>query len=244
MTDKTLESSRKVRDELTAEVKALSTPRQIAFLCCCCERLAPNYRAYCIDEGVGAAELLDRSLDLLWGIVRGKKFAKKTVRTLLEEIAASPVDEDRRSSFLGLAQDALSAVMFTLEFVLDNSDSRIREVIRWCDETVSEWIAMTSGFDPFHPGDDIVELAEVPFKSLKAANSAYLQWICDHPMARAERRWRRDNVAELSRMQTAAGSATWHALRQRARRVGIQPFIRALGPIRSNGQTHYGDTLL
>jgi hypothetical protein len=149
----------------------------------------------------------------------------------VQAIGSFNLYEDRRSSFIPLAQDALSAVMFTLEFVLDNSGARIPEVMRWCDETVSEWIAMTSRLDPHDLGGEIGEIPEASLENLQQARELYVQWVFEHPMAREERRCRTDHIAELKKISTGS-SSTWHSLRERAKKMGIQPFIRAIGPFR------------
>ena len=75
------------------------------------------------------------------------------------------------------------------------------------------------------------ETPEASVENLRNAQERYLQWVFEHPMSREEGRCKMDHLDEFRRMNTGS-SLAWHSLRERAKKVGIQPLVRGIGPVR------------
>lgn len=216
---------------------ALHPQGKIVFALCCCERVAPNFRAFYLQSGRGAhIEELDRLIEDLWKASEhcdSPEILAPVGRKCLATAASLPVQEPSESPFLGMAQDALGAVQYATRYIFDRNvadpEHLIRQVAVWAMENVREWIGLSSAYDPLslYPDTRFARRHGFPVDQIKheTAPEDDETWMANHAMALAEQSKQRFDIAVLARAQPAPPEIVRY-LRQSSQNLGIQPFLR------------------
>jgi len=85
-----------LRNPIHLRLEKLESWQHVTFMACLCERMAPNYRAFCQQTGFGDGQLYRRILDLLWEtlVVKDAKVNFDSQLEKLEEAIPSADDFD------------------------------------------------------------------------------------------------------------------------------------------------------
>lgn len=85
-----------LRNPIHLRLEKLESWQHVTFMACLCERMAPNYRAFCQQTGFADGQLYRRILDLLWEtlVVKDAKVNFDSQLEKLEEAIPSADDYD------------------------------------------------------------------------------------------------------------------------------------------------------
>lgn len=85
-----------LRNPIHLRLEKLESWQHVTFMACLCERMVPNYRAFCQETGFGDGQLYRRILDLLWEtlVVKDAKVNFDSQLEKLEEAIPSTDDYD------------------------------------------------------------------------------------------------------------------------------------------------------
>ena len=85
-----------LRNPIHLRLEKLESWQHVTFMACLCERMVPNYRAFCQQTGFGDGQLYRRILDLLWEtlVVKDAKVNFDSQLEKLEEAIPSADDYD------------------------------------------------------------------------------------------------------------------------------------------------------
>ena len=106
-------------DKLARELSALPIKHRIAFAASCCERLLDNYHAFTLMEKWGDPGSLNCAVDEVWQFLKGRASPEYRIRQLLQACSDAIPLGDFLYLFSTLAQEAATAVCYTLECCLD-----------------------------------------------------------------------------------------------------------------------------
>lgn len=167
---------------LSEEIEKLPPLHRIAFAASCCERLLPNYNAFWREEQWGNPSILRTSLDEIWEILQGKPVDVNTIERLKKESYADDVvpHSDDFSGYVGEAQEAASAIYYTLNACQDSTSEMVVKV--------SKCIAFTLEF--FKDWDETLE------------NQELLEAIARHPFAIREMAKQNQDLQKLREADT------------------------------------------
>jgi uncharacterized protein YjaG (DUF416 family) len=166
-------------DELRKQLKSLDSPRRLAFMASCCQRLLPNYFAFQRQEQWGDIRCLQEALETIWLVLSGTLIDSYRIRQLLEACdQATPDTEDFDSILVSSALDACNSVSASLSYILNPEIDRVVEVGRFATDTVDMYVQEVEGMNP--DADD-----------LEAQ-------ILGHPLMQRELRKQRQDLADLS----------------------------------------------
>ena len=110
-------------DTLEKELEDLPGLHRVAFAAACCERLLPNYSAFCRMYDFGDATIPRNALDEVWEILQGKPVDTERINQLREDCGREDIFPDdldfggADNCFEG--QEALIAIRATLAACLD-----------------------------------------------------------------------------------------------------------------------------
>jgi hypothetical protein len=115
---------------LEKELEILPPFHQVAFAASCCERLLPNYNAFCRQVDWGDPSVPRNAIDEVWQILQGKPVDIARVNQLRENCGKEdifPDDLDFGDDCLE-AQEALMAIRATLQACIEPTVERIVKV--------------------------------------------------------------------------------------------------------------------
>lgn len=188
-------------DVLEAELTNLSPVHRLAFAASCCERLLPNYGLVKQEDGWGDPSILRNALNEIWLFLEGQPVNAKQIHQLLEvcKEAVPNADDVSGSQYDIEAQEAASAICFTLEACLDPTPKNIIKVSKCAMNTIDGYLsAMKDIEDPNwwdeksleeqkeeftkHPFAmrEITKQSEVlqKLKNVEKLDRNFLQWLC------------------------------------------------------------------
>jgi uncharacterized protein len=164
-------------ETLEKELEGLSTLHRIAFAAACCERLLPNYNAFAREENWGDPFVLRTALDEVWQILQGKPVDVATIQQLKDTCNSDDIvpNSEEFSGYVGQAQEAASAIYYTLDACIEPTLQHIMEV--------AERVAFAiEGFTDY---DDSMETKE------------YIETIARHPFAVREMKRQNEDLQRL-----------------------------------------------
>lgn len=125
-------------------VGCLSHFHKVAFAAACCEKLIPNYNAFCRIENWGNPIVPRKALDEVWQILHGKPVNQIKIARLKADCGSEDVcpDLDKNYDFYYCweAQEALMALDNTLQACIEPSASLVSYVAKNARDTVEIWI--------------------------------------------------------------------------------------------------------
>ncbi|WP_448268419.1 DUF416 family protein [Nostoc sp. DSM 114159] len=136
---------------LEAELTELSPVHRLVFAASCCERLLPNYSLVKQEDGWGDPSILRNVLNEVWSFLEGKPVNAKQICQLLKvcDEAVPNADYVSGSQYDVEAQEAASAICFTLEACLDPTPKNIIKVAKCVMNTIDGYLsAMKDIEDP------------------------------------------------------------------------------------------------
>lgn len=85
-----------IRNPIHLRLEKLESWQHVTFMASLCERMYPNYQAFCLETGFGEAQLYRRILDLIWEtlVVKDAKVNFDSQLEKLEEAVPSSDDYD------------------------------------------------------------------------------------------------------------------------------------------------------
>lgn len=110
-------------DERTilSEAARLSVRHRVAFMASCCERLAPNYTAFAVCEGIANPRIIEGALNSVWMWLEGYPMSETELLPLSQSCEEQAIAvETSTSPFRTIAADAAAAVSYTLRGCLTN----------------------------------------------------------------------------------------------------------------------------
>ena len=108
-----------------AQIADLPLEHRIAFGASVCERLMPNYLAFSEVENFGDYKQLKNVLNDIWSGLIGYKESKERVKMTSFEslIELAPDTEDFHSIYTSMAGNTVSAIVYTIEALLNPQKS-------------------------------------------------------------------------------------------------------------------------
>lgn len=128
---------------LEAELTELSPVHRLVFAASCCERLLPNYSLVKQEDGWGDPSILRNALNKVWSFIEGQPVNAKQIRQLLKvcQEAVPNADDVSGSQYYVEAQEAASAICFTLEACLDPTPKNIIKVPKCVTNTIDGYLS-------------------------------------------------------------------------------------------------------
>lgn len=134
-------------ESLERELAQLPPLHRVAFAAACCERLLPNYDAFCRMYDWGNPEVPRAALNEVWEILAGKPVAPSTVLQLREYCSREDVFPD--SLELGddclEPQEVLIALRATLQAYIEPTVQNIIQVAKCARNTTTARLIPASG---------------------------------------------------------------------------------------------------
>ena len=198
--------------KLTKTVSMLPFKQRVAFAAACCERLLPNYLAFVVMEGWGNQTTMQQALNEIWSFLHGGVLSEQRVQELRTACeAVMPDSEDFTSIFTGPAQNAASAIIYTLECCLDGESERIAMVGRLAIHTI----------------DDYLNIVNDPMTDVHGSDAAFDQWLEQAPLMVAEVDAQQQDLG-LLKLYAEPDPDSLEDLRRSSSTKGIQPFARGM----------------
>ena len=196
------------KDLLTAELAKLPSLHQVAFAASCCERLLPNYLAFCTMEQWGKPVFLKQMLGTIWDYLEGQTFDSQQLSewtTIIREVI--PHTEDFFSLFVSVALRAATSIIYTLDCCLDRETNKVGMIADYAIGTLYQYLVCIN--DPETEGhiDD---------------DNLY-KYVMDAPLMQAELKKQQDDL-QLLHSQQELTTPFLRQMRHASSNLGIQPF--------------------
>ncbi|WP_293358610.1 DUF416 family protein [Microcoleus sp. CAWBG24] len=129
-------------DTLKKELEDLPDLHRVAFAAACCERMLPNYNAFCKLVDWGVPEVPRVALDEVWKILQGKLVDAAKVNQLREDCGREDVFPDclEFGDDSLEPQEALVAIRATLQACLDPTVENIVHTVKSARHTIEAYI--------------------------------------------------------------------------------------------------------
>lgn len=120
-------------ESLERELEKLSPLHRIAFAASGCERLLPNYNAFSREENWGDISILRKALDEVWQILGGKPVDVAEIKQLKFDCYSDDIvpNSEDFTGYCGQAQEACSAIYYTLDACIDPTPKTILKVAEY-----------------------------------------------------------------------------------------------------------------
>jgi len=130
------------------KLKDLDFTKQAAFNYLTCERLYPNYVYFSDNFDFGNPDTLRLAIDYLYLNIFEKSLDKNKIEILTKEVVKNTPDtENFTTSFVSSALDACTAVIESLDFLIDKEFSRIKHISSYAIDTVDMHIQEIESLD-------------------------------------------------------------------------------------------------
>jgi uncharacterized protein len=160
-------------DRLKRALEALPPRHRVAFAAACCERLLPNYAAFARIARWGDPRVLREALDFIWGEIGKPRSDRRNVRQMIarcEELV--PDTESFSADYTSAAVDASTAILETLDALLDASPQRVVDVASVCRDTVDMFVHERDDLDFNTDPDFEAKIAGDPLMVTELARQA------------------------------------------------------------------------
>lgn len=130
------------------KLKDLDFTKQMAFAYLTCERLFTNYIYFSNNFNFGNPDVLREAIDFLYQNIFDKNPDKNKINLLTKEVEKNTPDtENFSTNFVSSALDACTAVLESLDFLVDNQFSRIKDISSFATDTVYMYIQYIDKLD-------------------------------------------------------------------------------------------------
>jgi hypothetical protein len=153
------------KEEILQIVNKLDVVNCTAFAATCCERMVPNYHAFCIVHGWGDPLPLDKALEFIWISLKTGVSQSNEVNLLLDGMGEITPDLDSfRSIYVWRALDAINAISDLLKYHLSQEKEYVVNVVDLAINTIYLYVQdvafpMDSWAYPFHKTTELFEWA-------------------------------------------------------------------------------------
>jgi uncharacterized protein len=177
-------------DTLEKELEDLPSFHRVAFAAACCERMLPNYSAFCRMYDFGDATIPRKALDEVWEILQGKPVDPVKIDELIEECVREDVAPDSLD-FGGASYKAiqvLEAICKTLTACLEPSTGEIVTVAERARSIIEFYVACED------------ESWNLTWE--KDGKEKYLEAMASHPFAVIEMAKEAEDLQRLKEIET------------------------------------------
>lgn len=198
--------------KLIKNLRPLYNEYRVAFAASCCERLVPNYNAFCIIENWGNPEVLYGALEKVWVYVEGGSLSKEDIDSLIlscKEII--PDTEDFYSIFTELAVNSVAAIIYTLRSIIETDLDELANVGGLAVESVESYLSAVND----------------PKIGVHSADKAFDTWLKRAPLLVSELNKQQEDIQFLESWMGERKELI-QILRQSSKTRGIQPFARGI----------------
>jgi hypothetical protein len=130
------------------KLKDLDFAKQMAFAYLTCERLFPNYVYFSNNFDFGSPAILREAIDFLYQNIFEKNPDKNKINLLAKKVEKNTPDtENFSTNFVSSALDACTAVLESLDFLVDNQFSRMKDISSFATDTVYMYIQYIDKLD-------------------------------------------------------------------------------------------------
>ncbi len=124
------------------ELGKLNYNKQLVFAYLTCERLYPNYAFFSENFDFGAKQTLRKAIDYISTVLLISDFpSKDEIETHLSAIEPNtPFPQNFETILSSSALDSCTAILETLQFMLDRKKSRLKDISTFATDTVDMYI--------------------------------------------------------------------------------------------------------
>ncbi len=196
---------------IVTRLHELSDRGKLILFACCCERLFPNYEAFCVQEYWGNSPLLRTALDLVWDTALAvKKPSLKEVQSLVSQIdKVIPHADNFASPFTALAQNTAAAIIYSLESIWDVNNDNTQHILQL----------------PFDDLDAFLHICTFPGANDYFYTDGFEAWINSAPIVLRERQIQ---LEDFNALKENPSLDIAKSCRERSKSEGVQPFLRGL----------------
>jgi hypothetical protein len=152
------------KEEVKSKLVAIPDKGKVLFAILICERLYPNYVAFQKINNWGDHSILQEGIALIRQyLIKEDLFDVDEITNVIESInEITPSTEDFSGIITSFALDACTAVLDTLEFLVDKNPEHIADVATYARDTVDMYIQEK---DDLNANDPMIEekIAKDPF---------------------------------------------------------------------------------
>ncbi|AYA37284.1 DUF416 family protein [Hymenobacter oligotrophus] len=135
-------------EHIHAQIISLSDNQKAVFAGLVCERLYPQYEAFCRATNWGSPAVYERGIELLYNSGLGA-FHSQEATSLLEKLAlVTPALSDFASGLTPFALDACIALEEALRFLTDKQESHMLHCATAAADSVEAFAQEHQGLDP------------------------------------------------------------------------------------------------
>jgi len=128
--------------ESISQLEKLDYRKQLVFAYLTCERLYPNYAYFSNNFHFGDKQILRAAIDFIANAVLTPNFSdEEKIKSFLFEIDINtPFPHNFDTILASSALDACSAILETLNFILDKKASRLNDISSFATDTVDMYV--------------------------------------------------------------------------------------------------------
>lgn len=131
-----------------SKLKELDFNKQLAFAYLACERLYPNYVYFSQNYNFGNPAILREAIDYLYENLFNKKVYKTKIGSLIKKVDKNIPDPANYDTVLASsALDAGTAIIESLNFLVDGSGSRLDDISTMATDTADMYIQEIESLD-------------------------------------------------------------------------------------------------
>jgi len=129
-------------------LQKLDSNKQITFAYLTCERLFPNYVYFSINYNYGNPDVLRRSIEYIGTNLFQDLTCKNEIQTFIKKVEKNTPEPGEFNTVLASsALDSCTAIMETLDFLIDKEFKRIIDVSTFAIETIVMYLIDSLGLD-------------------------------------------------------------------------------------------------
>ncbi|MEG3930438.1 DUF416 family protein [Microcoleus sp. T3_B1] len=135
-------------DTLEQELEKLPVFHRLAFAAACCERMLPNYNAFCRMYDFGDPSVLRNALDEVWQILQGKPIDELRIERLINNCGSDNIAPDSLD-FGGDSYKSLQlidAICTTLRACSEAATREIVRIVEYARNTIEFYVACEDEF--------------------------------------------------------------------------------------------------
>ncbi|GAA4372481.1 DUF416 family protein [Hymenobacter koreensis] len=164
-----------MRDDIETQIIGLSDRQKAVFAGLVCERLYPQYQAFCEAESWGSPVVYERGVELLYNSGLGE-FHKQEAASLLEKLElVTPALNASKSPLTSYAVDACIALNEALQFLTDKLESHLHNCATAAMDSVDMFVQDYQNLSPSRRGLEAVVAADPFMQAEKARQHRLLE---------------------------------------------------------------------
>lgn len=130
------------------KLRELDFTKQLTFAYLTCERLYPNYVYFSQNYGFGNPNVIREAIDFVYDHLFAKNLDASKISALLEKVEKNTPDTgDFTTIFVSSALDTCTAVLDTLNFLVDKNFEKIVYISNYATDSVDMYIQEVDALD-------------------------------------------------------------------------------------------------